>query len=75
MADPGWGIWGKCPPLVEEPAMLLIKIATKLCQAKISLSTHENMHILLEFITNSPETKANQSQTSCKIVIQHLRAY
>ena len=62
--------------LVEEPAMLLINIATKLlCQAKISLSTHENMHILLAFITNSPETKANQSQTSCKIVTQHLRAY
>ena len=55
--------------------MLLIKIAAKLCQAKISLSTHENIHILLGFITNSPETKANQSQTSCKIVTQHLRAY
>ena len=78
MADPGWGIWGKCPPppppFVKEPAMLLIKIATKLCQAKISLSTHANMHILLAFITNSPETKANQSQTNCKIVIRHLRA-
>ena len=75
MADPGWGIWGKCPPyLVEEPAMLLIKIATKLCQAKISLSIHENMHILQAYITNSPETKVNQNQTSCKIVTQHLRA-
>ena len=63
MADPGWGIWGKCPPppphLVEKPAMLLIKIGTKRCQAKISLSTHENIHISLAFITNSPETKAN----------------
>ena len=63
------------PHLVEEPAMLLIKIAAKLCQAKISLSTHENIHILLGFITNSPETKAKQSQTSCKIVTQHLRVY
>ena len=37
--DPGWGIWGKClpppiPHLVEEPVILLIKITTKLCQAK-----------------------------------------
>ena len=53
--------------------MFLIKIAPKLCQAKISLSTHKNMHILLAFITNSPETKANRSQTNCKIVTQHLR--
>ena len=71
------GHLGQMSPLPPcgEPAMLLIKIATKLCQAKISLSTHENMHILLAFITNSPEIKASQSQTSCKIVIQHLRAY
>ena len=41
--------------------MLLIKIVTKLCQAKISLLIHENMHILLAFITDSPESKANQS--------------
>ena len=47
------------PHLVEKPATLLIKIGTKRCQAKISLSTHENMHISLAFITNSPETKAN----------------
>ena len=69
MANPGWGVWGKCPlppHLVEEPAILLIKIATKLCQA------NESMHILL---TNSPEIKANQSQFSCEIVIQHLCAY
>ena len=65
MADPGWGIWGKCPlppplHLVEEPAMLLIKIASKFCQAnRDQFKTHENMHILLAFITNSPETKAN----------------
>ena len=76
MADPGWGIWGKCPPplhLVEEPAMLLIKIASKFCQAnRDQFKTHENIHILLAFIRNSPETKA---QTNCKIVIQHLRAY
>ena len=31
--------------------------------------THENdMHILVTFITNSPEIKANRSQTSCEIV-------
>ena len=48
MEDPGWGIWGKFPPPCGGAAMLLIKIATKLCQAKISLSTHENMHILLQ---------------------------
>ena len=33
------------------------------------------MHILLAFITNSPETKANQSQTNCEIVTQHFCAY
>ena len=55
MADLGWGI--PPPHLVEEPAMILINIAPKLYQAKISLSTHENMHTLLAFITNSPETK------------------
>ena len=72
MADPGWGIWGKFPsPLTLWRSL----IYTKLCQANISLSTHENMHILLAFITNSPETKANQSQTSCEIVTQHLCAY
>ena len=56
------GHLGQIPPphLVEYPAILLIKIATKLCQAKISLSTYENIHILLAFIINSPETKAKQ---------------
>ena len=83
MADPGWGIWVKCPPfpphLVEELAhILLIETDTKLCQAKISfaIKTHENMHILVaSIIANSPETKANQSQTSCEIVTQHLCVY
>ena len=56
MADPGWQM-PTSPHLVKEPAMLLIKIATKLYQAKVSLSTYENMHILLAFITNSPKTK------------------
>ena len=40
--------------------MLLIKIASKFCQAnRDQFKTHENMLILLAFITNSPETKAN----------------
>ena len=26
MADPGWGIWGKCPPLTFGGIILLIKI-------------------------------------------------
>ena len=58
------GVFGaNAPPKtspVEEPAMFLIKIATKLFQAKISLSTHGSMHILLAFITNSPESKAKK---------------
>ena len=69
MADPGWGIWGKCPPPQGRWRRSLSKIATKLCQAKIGLSTRESMHILLAFITNSPETKANQTenQTNYKL--------
>ena len=56
--------------------MLLIKTASKFCQAnRDQFKTYENIHILLAFITNSPETKANQTQTNCKIVTQHLRAY
>ena len=31
------------------------------------LAHESNMHILVAFITNSPEIKANQSQTGCKI--------
>ena len=34
---------------------------------------HESMYILLHL--NSPETKDNQSQTNCEIVIQHFHAY
>ena len=77
--DGAFGVNAPPPPppphLVKEPAMLLIKIATKLCQAKISLSTYETMYILLALITNSLTTKANQSQTSCQIVTQHLCVY
>ena len=73
--DGAFGVNAPPTHLVKEPAMLLIKIATKLCQAKISLSTYETMHILLALITNSLTTKANQSQTSCQIVTQHLCAY
>ena len=69
------GHLGQMPPpppplhLVEEPAMLLIKTASKFCQAnRDQFKNYENMHILLAFITNSPEAKANRSQTNCKIV-------
>ena len=45
-------------PPVEEPAMLLINILNfMLGQDQFSYNSHENMHILLAFITNSPETK------------------
>ena len=66
MADPGWGIRGKCPPpshLVEEPAILVIKILPG--QDQFSYTPHENMYILLALITISPENEANQCQTSC----------
>ena len=36
--------------------------------------THENVQILVAII-NSPEIKANQSQTNCEIAPQHLPAY
>ena len=69
-ADPGWGIWDKYPPpphLVEEPAMLLIKIGTNLCQAKISLSTHENnMYILLLKPKRTGQNGKNQQQDTTK---------
>ena len=46
------------PHLVEEPAILLIKILNFMSgQDQFSYKTRENMHILLVFITNSPETK------------------
>ena len=54
------------PHLLEEPAMLLIKIL-----AKLYMSGHLAIK-LMTFITNSLETKANQCQTSCEIVTQHL---
>ena len=77
MADPGWGIWDKCPPpppppphLVKEPATLLSKVLAKLCmsgQDQFSYKTHENIHILIAFITNSPETKANKGKLAVKL--------
>ena len=58
MVDPGWGIWGKFPPhLVEEP-YFLFKILN-FVRPRSAYITHENMHILLAFITNSLETKVN----------------
>ena len=66
MADPGWGIWGKCPPppplTFGGGAMFLIK-TLNFMPGKISLLNSRNIQILLAFITNSPATKANQSQT------------
>ena len=41
----------------------------------LAYKTHENIHILLALITNSPEAKANESQTNHEIVTQHLRVY
>ena len=73
MADPGWGIWGKFPPPPPPPPPSPSRGAshtsdknTRLCVRpdQFSYKTRENnMHILLEFITKSPETKANQCQT------------
>ena len=41
-------------------AMLLIKILNFMSdQDQLSYTTHENMHILLALITNSPEIKVN----------------
>ena len=38
--------------------MLLIKIASKFCQAnRDQFKTHENMHILLAFITKPKQTE------------------
>ena len=69
MADPGWGIWGKCPPPPPPPSpfggtILLIKILNFM--SGLDQLTHENVQILVAFI-NSPEIKANQSQTNCEI--------
>ena len=50
------------PPshLVEEPAILVIKILNFMSgQDQFSYTSHENMHILLALITVSPETEAN----------------
>ena len=70
MADPGWGIWGKCPQSCGGAILLLVKIL----KAKVNV-THKIIHILLAFSTNSPETKVKQGQTSYEIFTQHLRAY
>ena len=64
MADPGWGIWGKCSPSPCGGASHTSEsdYNTKLYVRPRSVhKTRENMHIfkLLAFITNSPETKAN----------------
>ena len=69
MADPGWGTWGNCPSPLSSPfggTILLIKILNFM--SGLDQLTHENdMQILVAFITNSPEIKANQSEISCEI--------
>ena len=72
----GRGIWGKCPPPPPPcgGAIFLNKMLN-FVTPRSAYITHENMYILLAFITNSPEMKANQSQTSYEIVTMHLRAY
>ena len=60
------GHLGQTPPpteshLVEEPAILLIKILNFVRPRSVH-KTHENMHILLAFITNSPEKKDSKSK-------------
>ena len=67
------GIWGKYPPLVEPAMLLALNLYVR--PRSVYQLMPENIHILLAFSTNSPETKANQSQTSCKTITQHLRAY
>ena len=74
------GNLGQMPHLVEEPVILLslIKILNftgVYVRPRSVYKTRESMNILLTFITNSPETKVNHSQTSCEIVIQHLLVY
>ena len=54
--------------------ILLIKILN-FVRPRSAYKTHENMYILLAFTTDSLEIKVNQSQTSYKIVTQHLCAY
>ena len=67
MADPGWGIWGKCPlPLSEEPAILVIKILNFMSgQDQFSYTTHENMYILLQF-------HLKLKQTNVKLAVKLL---
>ena len=60
------------PHFVEEPYLILTKLYARQTSA---YKTHEKMYILLAFITNSPETKVNQSQTNYETVTQHLREY
>ena len=50
------------PPTLSHSggAIFLNKILNFIyARARSAYKTHENMHILLAFITNSPETKAN----------------
>ena len=53
--------------------ILLIKILNFM--SGLDQLTHENDMLILAFITNSPEIKANQSQTSCDftfVLTKHL---
>ena len=74
MVDPGWDIWGKCPPPPLSPCggtIFLIKILN-FVRPRSTYKTHETMHFLLAFIAKLPEIKAKQNY---EIVTQHLCGY
>ena len=58
------GAFGANAPLPCGGAILLIKILN-FVKPRLAYKIHENMYILLAIITNSPETKVNQSETNC----------
>ena len=68
------GNLGQMPPSSCGGAILLIKILN-FTSGQDKFISHENTHILLAFIINSSETKANQSQTISEIITQQLLAY
>ena len=78
MADPGWGIWGKCPPPPSLPSRKsqpglsgshtcdLITILNFMSgQDQFSYTTRENMYILLQF-------HLKPKQTNVKLAVKLL---
>ena len=76
MADPGWGIWGKCPPPPPHPhptplgrksqPILVIKILNFMSgQDQLSYTTRENVYILLQF-------HLKPKQTNVKLAVKLL---